>query len=52
MEEIEAKKNDDLLEDEIEIFKYQRIYYYNRRHGYMEKRNKIKAISNSRVEMS
>ena len=50
-EEIEEKKNDDLLEDEIEIFKYQRVYYHNRRHGIMKKRNKI-IINNSNVELS
>ena len=50
-EEIEEKKNDDLLEDEIEIFKYQRVYYHNRRHGTMKKRNKI-IINSSNVELS
>jgi len=51
IEEIEQKKNDDLLEDEIEIYKYQRVYYHNRRHGIMKKRNKI-IINDTNVELS
>ena len=49
IEEIEQKKNDNELEEDIGIYKYQRVYYYNRRHGFMKKRNKIR-ISN--IEMN
>ena len=51
IEEIETKKNNDLLEDEIEIFKYQRVYYHNRRYGTMKKRNK-NIINDRNVELS
>ena len=51
MEEIEAKRNNDELEDEIEIFKYQRVYYHKKRHGYMKERNK-KNIKKNNVEMT
>ena len=51
IEEIEEKRKNDELETEIEIFKYQRVFYYNRRNGTMKKRNKI-TISDTNVEMS
>ena len=51
IEEIKEKGKDDLLEDEIRIFKYQRVYYHNRRYGFMKKRNKI-VINNTNLEMS
>jgi len=50
MEEIEAKRNNDELEDGIEIFKYQRVYYHKKRHSYMKERNK-KNIKRNKVEM-
>ena len=49
IEEIELKKNDNELEEDIGIYKYQRVYFYNRRHGIMKKRNKIR-INN--IEMN
>ena len=50
MEEIEnEKKGDDALENEIEIFKYQRVYYYEKRFGIMETKRKI--INNGNIEL-
>ena len=50
MKEIEEKSNNDELESDIAIFKYQRVYYHKRRYGVMKNRNKIN-INNNNVEM-
>ena len=51
MKEIEdEKKGEETIDNEIEIFKYQRVYYYKKRFGIMEKRRKM-INNNTKIEL-